>query len=178
MDDKIKYITYQGFEWVDTEDIKKYNRFESTSQHSQRCRSICQPREGRNWRKHHHLLFMTEISSHETLINHVCNQTFCFFFRDFNPWNRKGSMEHWYWNPSSFSCSYPPTERGMRERLLVISDRFQWYPGGKEWLTHVGTSLGDRVPVLSQEKATNLAGVSVVPIFQAPRRILEHRLSG
>ena len=44
-------------------------------------------------------------------------------------------------------------------------------------LTLAGINLGDRVPVLSQEKPINLAGATVVPTFQGPRRILSHRLS-
>ena len=66
-----------------------------------------------------------------------------------------------------------------RERGVYIRPAASMIPlEGRMKLTLVGTSLGDRVPVLSQEKATNLAEVSVVPTYQGPRRILEYRLSG
>ena len=107
----IKDKIYQGSKWVDTEDIKNTIDLNPLLSIANGEGLSAQPRESRNWGKHHHFLFMTEISSHETLMNHICNQTFCLFFRDLDPWNRKGSMEHWYWNPISISCSYPPTER-------------------------------------------------------------------
>ena len=65
-----------------------------------------------------------------------------------------------------------------RERCYMIRSASMIPWKKRIWLTLVGTSLEDRVPVPSQEKATNLVEVSVVPTYQGHRRILEYRLSG